>query len=77
MDARYISSADGTKVYADAIGDSSNPSIVFIHGFALSASVFDNIFIGKRYADNYYLVCLFALACLEYRLMYSIRCAMT
>lgn len=56
MDARYISSVDGTKVYADAIGDSSNPSIIFIHGFALSASVFDNIFIGKRYADNYYLV---------------------
>ena len=56
MDARNITSADGTKLYADAVGDPSKPSIVFIHGFALSASVFDSIFLEKSDTNEFYLV---------------------
>ena len=59
MDARYITSADGTKLYADAVGDPSKPSIVFIHGFALSASVFDSIFLEKSYTKEFYFVSRF------------------
>ena len=59
MDVRYITSADGTKLYADAVGDPSKPSIVFIHGFALSASVFDSIFLEKSYTNGFYFVSRF------------------
>lgn len=47
MDARYLTSADGSKLYVEAIGDPTKPCIVFIHGFTLSGAVFDNIFFNK------------------------------
>lgn len=56
MDARYLTSADGSKLYAEAIGDPTKHSIVFIHGFTLSGAVFDNIFLNKDFISSFYVV---------------------
>ena len=55
-DARYLTSADGSTVYAEAVGDPSKPHVVFLHGFSLSTVVFDCIFYNPRYAKEFYLV---------------------
>ena len=39
-----LTSADGTSIYADAVGDASKPSVVFVHGFGLSGLAFEGIF---------------------------------
>lgn len=62
--SKVLHSADGTPIYADAVGDPSKPSIVFVHGFGLSAVAFDGIFgdgdDGRRcWTDEVYLVRLF------------------
>ncbi|KAJ6574225.1 Alpha/Beta hydrolase protein, partial [Mycena capillaripes] len=41
---RFVTSADGTKIFAEARGDPSKPAIVFIHGFGLGAMAFNEIF---------------------------------
>ncbi|KAI5117032.1 hypothetical protein M0805_002248 [Coniferiporia weirii] len=54
--SQLITSSDGAKIYADAVGDPTKPSIVFIHGFSLSAVVFDVIFSDNKYKSDFYLV---------------------
>lgn len=54
--SRVLTSSDGTEIYADAIGDPTKPAIVFVHGFTLSAAVFDNVFINDMYTKEFYLV---------------------
>ncbi|OCH85852.1 alpha/beta-hydrolase [Obba rivulosa] len=54
--SKVLKSADGMEIYADAVGNPSNPSIVFIHGFSLSSIVFDNVFADPKFSQNYYLV---------------------
>ncbi|KAF6759656.1 Alpha/Beta hydrolase protein [Ephemerocybe angulata] len=41
---KYISSSDGTQIFAQAVGNPHLPSLVFVHGFALSALVWASIF---------------------------------
>ncbi|KAL0961111.1 hypothetical protein HGRIS_006088 [Hohenbuehelia grisea] len=53
---KLLKSADGTTIYADAIGNPAKQSLVFLHGFALSGVVFDNLFTNKKLLDNFYLV---------------------
>ncbi|EJD02657.1 alpha/beta-hydrolase [Fomitiporia mediterranea MF3/22] len=53
---KILVSSDGTKIYADASGDTSKPSIIFVHGLGLSGAVFDRIFSDKRYTEHFYLV---------------------
>lgn len=53
---KVLHSTDGTVIYADAIGDPQNPSIVFVHGFALSGIVFDGLFSDPQLVKNIYLV---------------------
>lgn len=53
---KYVSSSDGVQVYATAAGRSDNPPIVFIHGIALSALVFAQLFQSKSLLDNFFLV---------------------
>lgn len=53
---KLVKSADGTTIYADATGDSKNPSLVFVHGFALSGVVFDRLFTNKKLLSSFYLV---------------------
>ena len=54
--AKCLTSADGTAIYAEAVGDPTNPHIVFLHGFWLASVVWDCIFHNPRYADQFYLV---------------------
>ncbi|KZV64169.1 alpha/beta-hydrolase [Peniophora sp. CONT] len=55
-DARHLVSADGTAVYAEAIGNPANPHLVFMHGFSLSSVIWDCIFQKTRYAGQFYLI---------------------
>ncbi|EMD35722.1 hypothetical protein CERSUDRAFT_124390 [Gelatoporia subvermispora B] len=54
--SKVLKSSDGTEIYADAVGNPSNPSIVLIHGFSLSSSVFDNVFADPKFSEKHYLV---------------------
>jgi len=54
--SKLLKSNDGTEIYADAVGDPSNPSIVFIHGFSLSSIAFDSVFSDPKFFENFYLV---------------------
>lgn len=54
--SKYLKSSDGTTIYAEAKGDSSKPSIVFLHGFTLSAAVWDGLFDDPKLLDKFYLV---------------------
>ncbi|KAG2014999.1 hypothetical protein CC2G_008312 [Coprinopsis cinerea AmutBmut pab1-1] len=51
-----VTSSDGTGIYATAVGNPELPSIVFIHGFALSAKVFERLFSDSRLLQRFYLV---------------------
>ncbi|EPQ51442.1 alpha/beta-hydrolase [Gloeophyllum trabeum ATCC 11539] len=53
---RYLRSSDGARIYAEAVGDSQKPSLVFTHGVSLSAAIFDDLFRDERLLDNFYLV---------------------
>ncbi|KAJ7711987.1 Alpha/Beta hydrolase protein [Mycena metata] len=53
---RVLKSADGTDVYAEAVGDSSKPAVVFIHGFSMSSMAFNAIFSDPKWIANVYLV---------------------
>jgi hypothetical protein len=53
---KFISSSDGTNIYANAIGSPLNPSLVFIHGFMLSDIVFDGVLQDPRMLSQFYLV---------------------
>jgi pimeloyl-ACP methyl ester carboxylesterase len=55
--ARFATSQDGTRIYADAVGDPSNPAVVFVHGFTLAADVFDKLFRNSQLLRRIYLVC--------------------
>ncbi|OCH85853.1 alpha beta-hydrolase [Obba rivulosa] len=56
MNSKVLQSTDGTEIYADAVGDPSKPSIVFIHGFSVSSMVFDIVFSDPKFFEHYYLV---------------------
>ena len=53
---KFVLSADGTKVFAGALGDPSKPALVFIHGITLSSSIFNNIFALPELSQDFYLV---------------------
>ncbi|KAF7341655.1 putative oxidoreductase ephD [Mycena sanguinolenta] len=53
---RLLTSADGTKIFAEARGDPSKPAIVFIHGFGVGAMAFDDIFSDPLWLTRAYLV---------------------
>ncbi|KAJ3562281.1 hypothetical protein NP233_g9676 [Leucocoprinus birnbaumii] len=55
-DTRMLVSADGTRIYANAVGDPSKQAIVFIHGFCWSLIAFDDIFEDRRWTSKLYLV---------------------
>ncbi|KAH9838238.1 alpha/beta-hydrolase [Rhodofomes roseus] len=55
-DERLLTSPDGTRIWAEAIGDPSNPAVVFIHGLACSATLFDKQFLDPVLLDRLYMV---------------------
>ncbi|KAJ7198505.1 alpha/beta-hydrolase [Mycena pura] len=54
--SKLCPSTDGTLIYAEASGNPANPSVVFVHGFALSGIVFDKLFCDVRMLEKLYLV---------------------
>lgn len=55
-DTRMLVSADGTQIYANAVGDPSKQAVVFIHGFVWSFIAFDDIFDDTEWTTQLYLV---------------------
>ncbi|KDR74313.1 hypothetical protein GALMADRAFT_123754 [Galerina marginata CBS 339.88] len=53
---RLLKSSDGADIFARAVGNHNNPSLVFIHGLALSGAVFDDLFKEEYLVDRFYLV---------------------
>ena len=54
--SKFVASEDGTKIWTDAVGDPSKPSVVFIPGASSSALVFDRQFEDPELVKNLYLV---------------------
>ncbi|KAJ7282266.1 Alpha/Beta hydrolase protein [Mycena rebaudengoi] len=52
----FVTSADGTQIFAEARGDPSKPAIVFIHGFGLGAMAFNEIFDDPLWILQVYMV---------------------
>ncbi|KAF7335099.1 putative oxidoreductase ephD [Mycena venus] len=53
---RFVTSADGTKIFAEARGNPLKPAIVFIHGFGLGAMAFNEIFDDLEWLSQAYMV---------------------
>ncbi|KAF6752106.1 Alpha/Beta hydrolase protein [Ephemerocybe angulata] len=53
---KFVSSSDGTQIFAQAVGNSRLPALVFVHGFAVSALVWANIFRDTNLLRYFYLV---------------------
>ena len=53
---KFVVSADGTRVFAAALGDPSKPALVFVHEIALSGSVFNKLFAKLNEMNEFYLV---------------------
>jgi pimeloyl-ACP methyl ester carboxylesterase len=53
---QIITSRDGTKLWAEAAGDPSKPAVIFVHGFAGSASHFEVQFSDVNLLRNLHLV---------------------
>ncbi|KAF8885175.1 Alpha/Beta hydrolase protein [Infundibulicybe gibba] len=57
--SKVLTSADGTRIYAEAVGRAPGPgipTIVFIHGLLITSIVFDAIFTDDAWTHNAYLV---------------------
>lgn len=59
---KYLTSSDGTTIYADAVGNTEGPNMIFVHGHSLSAAVFDDIFKAEKYSQNFFFVRLLLLS---------------
>ncbi|KAK7045135.1 putative oxidoreductase ephD [Favolaschia claudopus] len=53
---RFVTSQDGTRIFAEARGDASKPPVVFIHGFGLGATAFDEIFNDPIWVSQVYMI---------------------
>lgn len=53
---KFVVSADGTKVFGGAVGDSEKPALIFVHGYSLTSSVFNNFFANPENSVDFYLV---------------------
>ncbi|KAJ7733533.1 Alpha/Beta hydrolase protein, partial [Mycena olivaceomarginata] len=52
----FVTSADGTRIFAEARGNPSKPVIVFIHGFGIGAMAFNEIFDDPLWLLQVYMV---------------------
>ncbi|PCH42150.1 alpha/beta-hydrolase [Wolfiporia cocos MD-104 SS10] len=52
----YITSADGTKIWAESAGNPSKPAVVFIHGLSCTAVGYDKQFADHDLLNNLYMV---------------------
>lgn len=54
----FITSTDGTKIWAEFLGAVDKPCIVWIHGLSCSALPFDKQFADEEFLKVYKMVCL-------------------
>lgn len=62
---KFVTSADGTRVFAGAVGDPSRPALVFVHGYSLTSEVFNEIFAKPENSRDFYLVSSCFFVCLD------------
>lgn len=53
---KFVVSADGSKIFASAVGNPEKPALVFVHGYALTSAVFNDIFSNPWNSKDFYLV---------------------
>ncbi|KAJ6492757.1 Alpha/Beta hydrolase protein [Mycena vitilis] len=53
--ALFLTSADGTKIFAEGKGDTLNPCIVFTHGMSTGMGCFDEIFADPLWSERVFL----------------------
>ncbi len=56
MPSKFVTSSDGSKIYAEAVGDPTKPALVLVPGYMLSTMVFDKQFEDKELQKELYLV---------------------
>ena len=54
--ALFVTSPDGIKIWAEAVGDASKPAVVFIHGFGFTTLAFDKQFCDPNLLAHLYLI---------------------
>jgi pimeloyl-ACP methyl ester carboxylesterase len=54
--SKFVSSSDGSRIYAEAVGNPSNPAIVFVAGFTMSSIVFEKQFEDEALLSKLYMV---------------------
>ena len=54
--AIYVTSADGTKIWAEATGDPAKPAVVFIPGFSCTSLAFDKQWVNPFMKANLFMV---------------------
>lgn len=54
--SKSVTSEDGISIFVQAAGDSRRPTLVFVHGFALSALVWDDIMQDESLLQKFHLV---------------------
>jgi pimeloyl-ACP methyl ester carboxylesterase len=53
---KFVTSSDGVEIFAQAVGDSRLPTLIFIHGLALSALVWVKILQDANLLKSFQLV---------------------
>ena len=53
---KILTSADGTKIWAESARNPTKPALVFIHGLSCTALGFDKRFADKRLRENFHLI---------------------
>jgi len=54
--AVYVTSADGTKIWAESTGNPAKPAVVFIPGFSCSSLAFDKQWTNSFMKTNLFMV---------------------
>ena len=63
--AVYVTSPDGTKVWAEATGNPNKPAVVFIPGFSCSSLAFNKQWSDPCMTENLYMVRRFQMVVIE------------
>ena len=65
--AVYVTSADGTQIWAEATGNPQKPAVVFIPGFSCSSLAFNKQWNDSSMTSNLYMVSNLCNGCHRYR----------
>ncbi|EIM80911.1 uncharacterized protein STEHIDRAFT_38627, partial [Stereum hirsutum FP-91666 SS1] len=51
-----VTSTDGTKIWAECLGATDKPCIVWVHGLSCSALPFDKQFVDEEFLKEYKMI---------------------